>query len=364
MKKLLALLIAFITIASPIEAMAAEIPGDGVLVVTTAASDDGSQLDKRIDQYNALPEAIKGAFKANGVTITLMSPSEASDSNMYMGWTSSMQCTKYDDGTYEITRYASSRIYLVSREKSDASTLLHESGHLVDNIYCGGWLVTGDSWTLSNSAEWQDLYSRYKGTISGLASTGPKNVYDASEAWAETFMNVCLDPDKVKREAPELYNYTVGVIESFSEYGDTSLPRESVQTVSVEEPAPETEQETVTETIPVINQATETVEESTQETIVEADVVTESVEEPVIETINEEFVEAPEDSEIETSIKTNNETTIDANMQQNSIPVATTVYPLDEKPVDDSLPIRFAIFSYAALFITVIMIRQKTRSKT
>lgn len=263
MKRAIAAIITIATIiaTTPITAVASNIPDDGVLVITKDASDDGKQLDKRINQYNALPECIRGVFKANGATIQLTSPTEVSDSNKYMGWTYNTRYERQSDGSCKTTRYAISYIYLVSREKEDASTLLHESGHLVDSFYKGGWPATNQNWNVSTTAEWQDLYSRYKTTISKLASTGPKNVYDASEAWAETFMNVCLDPEKVKTKAPELYDYTRSIIDSFTEYGDTSLPREQQTAAAVQEPEP------VVENPPVDQTPTETVTE--RETAVE-----------------------------------------------------------------------------------------------
>lgn len=327
-----------------IKAEAAELPNDGVLIVTTAASDDGAQLDRRIDQYSALPECIRGAFAANGVTITLVSPSEASDSNKYMGWTYHQNWT-WQDGAYVRTSAAWSKIYLVSREKSDASTLLHESGHLVDNIYGGGWPQTGENWGISTSAEWLDLYSRYKNTISSLASTGPKNVYDASEAWAETFMNVCLDPEKVKTKAPELYDYTVGIIQSFGEYGDTSLPRETAEKPII---VAEVESEIPEEVPEIIEPVVEEIPEIT---------------EPIIEEIPEAI------EPIVQEIETEPETEIISEPEEEIIVAQETEYTVAATPEthmrqevhheEKQEPIAGSIVFFTAAVLAAIMIRQK-----
>ena len=232
MKKIIVELIALIiliTAAAPLKVEAISVPDDGVLIVTKCAANEGTQLNKRIKHYKMLPKAIRGAFKARGITITLVSPSEVNDSNKYRGWTYPEQYVVYKNGKHKLKGYANSKIYLVSREQEDASTLLHEAGHIVDNIYKGGWTKSGKTWTLSESKKWQKLYSKYKTTIKDLASTGSKNVYNAREAWAETFMSVCLNPDKVKREAPELYDYTKAVIKSFKKYGSTSIPNSAAK---------------------------------------------------------------------------------------------------------------------------------------
>lgn len=228
MVELIALII-LITAAAPLKAEAISAPNDDVLIVTKCAANEGAQLNKRIRHYKMLPKAIRGSFKARGIKITLVSPSEVSDSNKYRGWTYPEQYVVYKNGKCKLKGYANSKIYLVSREQEDASTLLHEAGHIVDNIYKGGWTKSGKTWTLSESKKWQKLYSKYKTTIKDLASTGPKNVYNAREAWAETFMSVCLNPDKVKREAPELYNYTKSIIKSFKKYGSTSIPNSATK---------------------------------------------------------------------------------------------------------------------------------------
>lgn len=237
------------------------------LIITEAAAKCGSQLDKRVSHYEALPECIQGAFMTNGVTITLMSPNEVSDSNKYMGWTWG-ETWEFKDGEYVRTQNAHSKIYLVSRENSDASTLLHEAGHIVDNLYGGGFPQTKQKWALSSSSEWASLYKKYKTTISGLASTGPKNVYDASEAWAELFMNICLDPAKVQREAPELYEYATGVIASFGAYGSTELPKEHKEAPDVDPQATETIEEPQPEVVyePEQEAPVETTTETTVET--------------------------------------------------------------------------------------------------
>lgn len=94
---------------------------------------------------------------------------------------------------------------LITLNHSEAAEniLIHEIGHQVSQGICPE--LTGT--ILSEQSEWQSLYEQYQDRIAAFTPVSKYNVYEAEEAFAETWALYTTDPESLRAQAPELYSY-------------------------------------------------------------------------------------------------------------------------------------------------------------
>ena len=102
-----------------------------------------------------------------------------------------------------LTVYSDKIIYLDNRTAA-ADAILHEAGHAIDSSLS----------FVSNSAEFNEIFSAEKNTFCSFHSTNVNNTSTTSEYFAEAFYMCYYSPNEMKLHCPATYNYITNLIHS------------------------------------------------------------------------------------------------------------------------------------------------------
>lgn len=185
------------------------IPGTIVYVAPDVTYTD---LSAEIDIYNQLDPGVRQALANLGIRYYIIN--EKNDNTAY-GHTGDTMFEGDGDGIWTATTSLNT-IYSEGRLQKDlkygGTVMNHELGHVVDVLYGGGQIfdrcISGQNeFGASNTEEWTQLYKKYKTTIAGFGGLSKYEVYNAAEAFAESYGHYAKDPAKVRKAAPEIAAY-------------------------------------------------------------------------------------------------------------------------------------------------------------
>ena len=181
MKKMIFALIATATLVfiSPVKSNAQ------VLFVAEDVDSDTAAAERQI--YNMLPLGVQSALEATGFRYTAKIDTSTGHHGM---------CYSFETYAYAEGRAAADVRY-------NGDVMFHEIGHYIDHCY-NGYSIDRSA---SSTQEWQDLYAKYSDTISTFGGLAKWEVYNASEAFAESYSHVIHNRKLVERKAPEIVAY-------------------------------------------------------------------------------------------------------------------------------------------------------------
>lgn len=129
---------------------------------------------------------------------------EASEVHIYI--TDTNLADRFFAGQYSsvmgCTVYAEKNIYIEDRNSAVKSSIIHETGHIID--YLCGWA--------SSSAEFQDCYILEKDSFVEVGKQDNNNTSSISEFFAEVWNQIVLHPESCRASAPGSYEYVLNVM--------------------------------------------------------------------------------------------------------------------------------------------------------
>lgn len=114
--------------------------------------------------------------------------------------------------------------------EASEEALIHEAAHWIDCVginrhqednewyqqfYHMPYVLSTASGTdiISSSAQWQDLYARYRDVLARMSDSAAEQVpVNATEGFAAATALCYIHPEKVIEQAPEVYNFCIGVV--------------------------------------------------------------------------------------------------------------------------------------------------------
>lgn len=181
-----------------------------IMYVTPDVSQDN--INAETDNYNKLDPGIRQALANIGIKHYIIN--EKND-NTYSGHTGNTIFWGEGNSMWTYTTPLST-IYTEGRMSKDikygGTVMNHEIGHVVDSIYqvdnyYNRVFAQQSGFGASITPEWQGLYKKYKNTIAGFGGLSKYEVYNASEAFAESYAHYARDPEMVRKNCPEIAAY-------------------------------------------------------------------------------------------------------------------------------------------------------------
>ncbi len=149
--------------------------------------------------YERLPEGIRNALQKLGYRYIVINENNDKTNSGHTGtthfeWTKG--CSDYKNCWSEGRMQTDIRL--------NGDVMNHEIGHMVASMYLGSGAATDDA---ASSEEWKGLYARYKDTIAGFGGLSKYEVYNAQEAFAESYAHVMNNRAMIEKKAPEIAAY-------------------------------------------------------------------------------------------------------------------------------------------------------------
>ncbi len=158
-------------------------------------SKEGNVQDKYVSlaqsYFSKIPQNVINYLETNGVQILITDTNLAE--RFFTGqYSSVMGCTVYGDKT----------IYIEDRNSAIKSSIIHETGHMIDCLY--GWA--------SSSAEFIDCYNSEKDSFVEVGKQDNNSTSSTSEFFAEVWNQSILYPESCKESAPRSYEYVMNIM--------------------------------------------------------------------------------------------------------------------------------------------------------
>lgn len=166
------------------------------------------------------PQCIWDLFIQEGVRIyvtqSVPQSERLSNQNYYNACCYSASLTW--NGSNKITKIGAPVSIYIYHDTSRADAYIHECGHALDDIseYITGYYQ--GQHPISNSTEWQNLYSKYGSTMASFDSNASVNMYKASEGFAEAYRLYFTYPQQLLSRCPEVYSFVSDQIIKYSAY--------------------------------------------------------------------------------------------------------------------------------------------------
>ncbi|MCR5008475.1 MAG: hypothetical protein K6A76_07865 [Oribacterium sp.] len=174
------------------------------------------ELEKVLEGYNSLPEAVRTKLITNGAKIYVYPKKFETNKDINeqtVGLTRSLtkQVTVYNNGAYTIFMVIPPESYIYTDRLSVVGgiPLVHETGHIIDDLHC---LEHIESYGASGSEEFLILSEKYKPVIAAYDKATATNAYSNNEIYAEAFRIMIENPGYLYQNAPELYQYMMKTI--------------------------------------------------------------------------------------------------------------------------------------------------------
>ena len=186
-----------------------------VSLVGTPIRYEGTVIDEDVQSalagWYATPEELRNKMKEIG-TVIYISDSATTDT-CAVG--SSGNFWKKTNGVYSIK---SSYIIIRTTDNDEIyETTLHEIGHVIDRSLT--LLSRQDGTTVSESAEWTEIYNNYAEILADIDTEASQNMYNCYEAFAETYRLYIEKPDELLSAAPAAYAFMADLIAEYTSAG-------------------------------------------------------------------------------------------------------------------------------------------------
>lgn len=125
----------------------------------------------------------------------------------------------YNNASKKITKISAPVSIYIYHDTDRADAYIHECGHALDDIaeYITG-VYKGEK-PISNSSEWQTLYSQYASTMATFDSNAAVNVNrDRNEGFAEAFRLYYSYPQKLQSSCPGVYTFVSNQVSKYAAY--------------------------------------------------------------------------------------------------------------------------------------------------
>lgn len=123
------------------------------------------------------------------------------------------------NGSKRITKISTPVSIYIYSNAFRADTYYHECGHALDDIaeYITGY-YKGQK-PISNSPEWQSLYSKYGATMASFDISAATNVFrNSNEGFAEAYRLYFSYPQQLQSNCPEVYAFVATQITKYTAY--------------------------------------------------------------------------------------------------------------------------------------------------
>lgn len=174
----------------PLEAVPLEISSP-TGIIGVEGNVDAGLVSLAQNYFSKIPQNVVNFLEANEVHIYITDTNLAN--RFFAGqYPSVMGCTIYEDKT----------IYIEDRHSAVKSSIIHETGHMID--YLCGWA--------SSSTEFQDCYASEKDSFVEIGKRDNNSTSSTLEFFAEVWNQVILYPESCRVSAPRSYEYVRNVM--------------------------------------------------------------------------------------------------------------------------------------------------------
>lgn len=176
-------------IEKPLEVIALESSSTGI--IASEGNVDFNLISTAQNYFYKIPQNVVNYLESNGVHIYITDTNLAN--RFFAGQFSSvMGCTVY----------AEKNIYIENRSSAVKSSIIHETGHMID--YLCGWA--------SSTEEFNDCYISEKDSFVEVGKQDNNSTSSTIEYFAEVWNQMILYPESCQSSAPRSYEYVKNII--------------------------------------------------------------------------------------------------------------------------------------------------------